>query len=126
MAAFLLSEIRRARILKAAPESEMIVCLDRWVPYRVDWGPPESKILVLSPSLGLWERHLSVLTPVGAALLGLRLGDRMPFEDNRGALHTVTVMSLHPESKVLTFHNWWQRGRPTDKPNPSDPDPEAA
>jgi regulator of nucleoside diphosphate kinase len=125
-AAFLLSELCRARILDHAPESDLIVCLDRWVTYRVDWEPPESKILVLSPSLGLWERHLSVLTPVGAALLGLHVGDRMPYQDNRGALHAVTVMSLHPESKVLTFRDWSLRDRSIDKRKPFDPGPEAA
>jgi regulator of nucleoside diphosphate kinase len=96
IAAFLLSEIRRARVFEPRGRGNAVVSLNKWVTYRLDGGPSECRILVhpedyLSPA-----RQLSVLSPLGAALIGLRIGDRMPYSDELGLSHVVTPVSLDP------------------------------
>ena len=53
------------------------------VTYRIDGGRPTAHVLVHPQDL-LWPgAELSVLTPLGIALLGLRVGDRMPFRTSQ-------------------------------------------
>lgn len=40
------------------------------------------------------KTHLSIMSPLGAALSGLRVGSRMPYVDLDGALHLVTVEAI--------------------------------
>ena len=81
---FLRSEIDRASI---HPPSTMPDCvrLDEWVDFRPDDAEPmRSAILVMPEKFWSERRHVSILSPVGAALIGLRAGDRMPYENAAG------------------------------------------
>jgi regulator of nucleoside diphosphate kinase len=96
---FLRAEVHRA-IVEDKPDDD-VVRLNAWVTYRVDWGPSETRLLVHPDDYVSKGTHLSVLSPLGAALIGIRNGDRMPFFDVLGSLHLVTPVSLRQEPITL-------------------------
>lgn len=95
VAGFLLDELRRATVV---PESELpidIVALNGWVTYRFDRGwRAESRVLVCPQDYRSAAVHLSVLSPLGAALVGLRVGDRISYSSIEGIAHVASVESL--------------------------------
>ena len=69
-----------------------VVRLNEWVTYRVDGSPrSESRILVCPSELGNGQLELSVLSPLGAALLGMSAGQRIKFFSIEGGLHFAIV-----------------------------------
>jgi regulator of nucleoside diphosphate kinase len=89
---FLMSELRRASLCHPDALPDDVVSTNAKVTYRIDGGRPMAHVLVHPQDL-LWPgAELSVLTPLGIALLGLRVGDRMPFRTSRdGPWHEVVV-----------------------------------
>lgn len=128
---FLMSEIRRAVVFDTNQVPDGTVRLNEWVTYRVDGGrQPESKILVCPPDLRNGLMELSVLSPLGAALLGMRVGQRMKFFSIEGGLHSVIVEGvLPPAGAPLLFP---AKSRPssgrasTSSPGSDDDGPQAA
>lgn len=92
-AEFLLAEMRRATLCPPGDLPEEVVSIDCRVVYRLDEEPRVRGGLVVHPlDLKGGDEELSASSPLGAALLGLRVGDRMPFHDGRsGRVHVVTV-----------------------------------
>lgn len=80
-AMFLLAEINRAKIVPDdARDVERIVTIGSWVTYLTDWGTPRKTVQLVWPEdLASDLAHVSVLSGLGAALLGLRAGDQMPY-----------------------------------------------
>jgi transcription elongation GreA/GreB family factor len=89
---FLMSELRRASLCHPEALPDDVVSTNAKVTYRINGGRPTAHVLVHPQDL-LWPgAELSVLTPLGIALLGLRVGDRMPFRTSPdGPLHGVVV-----------------------------------
>jgi regulator of nucleoside diphosphate kinase len=89
---FLMSELRRAALCHPDALPDDVVSTNAKVTYRINGGRPRAHVLVHPQDL-LWPgAELSVLTPLGIALLGLRVGDRMPFRTDRdGPWHEVVV-----------------------------------
>ena len=78
LAVHLLQELHRAAVREADELSDDIVTLDTFVTYRLGDGPSEKRALI-HPDDRVWPpAEVSVLTPVGLSLLGLRVGNRMP------------------------------------------------
>jgi hypothetical protein len=96
---FLRAEVHRAIVTEQADDD--VVRLNAWVTYRVDWESTESRIIVHPHDYVLGAHHLSVLCAVGAALIGIRVGDRMPFFDSGNRLRLVTPVSLRQEPTTL-------------------------
>jgi regulator of nucleoside diphosphate kinase len=89
---FLLKELRRAEVCHPAALPEDAVSLNCRVIYRVDDEPKPRAHLLVHPDDLIWPgAEISVATPLGTALLGLRVGDRMPFLDDEGEAHEVFV-----------------------------------
>ena len=56
-----------------------------WVNYRLNWGSPvETQRLVYPEEYVSADEHVSVLSPVGTALLGLTRGSQMPYSQVQG------------------------------------------
>jgi regulator of nucleoside diphosphate kinase len=89
---FLMSELRRATLCHPDALPDDVVSTNANVTYRIDGGRPTAHVLVHPQDLLWLGAELSVLTPLGIALLGLRVGDRMPFRTERsGPWHEVVV-----------------------------------
>ncbi len=94
VAAFLASELLRANILLSHELPADTVELDRWVTFRPDRGwQSERRLLVCPQDYHSAELHLSVLSPLGAALIGLRVGSQIPYRSIEGVTHVACVES---------------------------------
>jgi regulator of nucleoside diphosphate kinase len=123
---FLMREIDRANIVPDESDNVgRLVTIGSWVTYCTDWGVPRRTVRLVWPEERLSDpAFLSVLTPLGAALIGLQVGDQMPYSIN-GCLNVVRVQSLTPsDSKVVPL---FRRGtRRSGNPLDDDPGPTAA
>lgn len=75
----LLQELRRAVLCPADNLPDDVVTLDTFVTYRLAEGGRSERRALVHPDDLVWPpAEVSVLTPLGLSLLGLRPGDRMP------------------------------------------------
>ncbi len=92
---FLLTELRRAEVCHPAALPEDIVSTNCRVIYRIDDEPKSRAHLLVHPDDLIWPgAEISVATPLGIALLGLRVGDRMSFQDDDGETREVFVEGI--------------------------------
>jgi regulator of nucleoside diphosphate kinase len=99
VAAFLACELLRANALPAHEFPVDTVTLDRWATFRPDRGwQAERRQLVCPQDYQLAELHLSVLSPLGAALIGLHVGSQIPYRSIEGVMHVACVESLGASS----------------------------
>ncbi len=121
---FLMGEIDRAEIVPDdAPDVEDIATVGSWVTYWMNWGvPPRMLQLVWPEERGTNPARVSVLSSLGAALIGLRAGDQMPYWF-AGRLNVLTIRSVqrsHPN--VISLFGQHASAAPYD----DDPGPTAA
>ena len=91
---FLLKELRRAKVCHPSALPEDVVSTNCRVIFRIDDEPKSRAHLLVHPDdLISPGTEISVTTPLGTALLGLRIGDRMPFVDE-GTVHEVVVEGI--------------------------------
>jgi regulator of nucleoside diphosphate kinase len=108
-ALFLLGELARATCV---PDEEhdpdflrTRVRMGSWITYWTEAGtkgvPRNTRQLVYPDQYKSSKWHLSVLSPLGAALIGLRVGSQMPFF-HKGSMHHVRVERVDkPSSNVV-------------------------
>ena len=80
-ARFLLSEINRAEIVPDhAARLDRIVTMGSWVTFWITWGfPRETRQLVYPEDYTSERTQIPVTSPLGAALVGLKVGSEIPF-----------------------------------------------
>jgi regulator of nucleoside diphosphate kinase len=92
---FLLEEITRARIVQDHEIPPTLVTMGATVHFRDEATGRECVVRLVYPyKTRLCDRSLSVLTPVGAALLGLSEGQSIDYETIDGRLKTLTVLKV--------------------------------
>jgi regulator of nucleoside diphosphate kinase len=97
---FLRSEVHRAIVTDDFGLDE-IVHLNGLVRYRLD-GEDAALRQLVHPDDHDAEGQLPVLSWLGAALIGIRVGDVMPFACSAGTLHSVTLFSVQPADKRVS------------------------
>jgi regulator of nucleoside diphosphate kinase len=99
-ATFLDAELRRAVVCETLPTH--VVTPGSLVRYQLDWGPfSPVRELVYPNDFTCGDTQISLLSPIGIALLGMRRGDTMQvFIPDAGfqTLHVATV--VHPEEEM--------------------------
>ena len=91
---FLLEELRRAKVCHPSELPEDVVSTNCRVIFRIDDEPKSRAYLLVHPDDLIWPgAEISVTTPLGTALLGLSVGDRMPFVEE-GRTHEVSVEGI--------------------------------
>jgi regulator of nucleoside diphosphate kinase len=79
-ALFLMAEINRAEIIsEGAARLDSIVTMGSWVTFWINGGARETRQLVYGEDYVSGGSHIPVLSPLGAALIGLRVGSEMRF-----------------------------------------------
>lgn len=92
---FLLSELRRAEVCHPAALPEEVVSANCRVIYRIDDETKTRAHLLVHPEDLIWPgAEIAVTTPLGAALIGLSVGDRMPYTEQDGSRHEVMVEGI--------------------------------
>lgn len=105
----LMTELERAQILDDEAVPANIVRMGSTVGYTVDGGEPTIVTLVLPSDADISKGAISVLTPIGAALIGLRPGQSINWTTRDGRdriLKVVTVFSetAKPAADVSVKH----------------------
>lgn len=91
----LADEIARAQVLTKGQQPQHAVCMNSEVEFRDDTtGRIQKVILVYPEQANISVRKISVLTPVGTALIGLRKGDSITWETPNGEARQLTVLSI--------------------------------
>ncbi len=101
-AVFLARELDRARLIEPAAAPDQLVTMNARVRYRDDvTGHVRAVTLVYPADADIDAGRLSVLTPVGAALIGLSAGQSIEWESPSGGVRSLTVLEV--EQAVPAF-----------------------
>jgi regulator of nucleoside diphosphate kinase len=91
----LLQEVERARVLPTADMPSNVVRIGSQVVFRDDMaGRIQTVTLVMPKYANINERRISVLTPVGAALIGLQEGASIDWRTREGKSRRLTVIRV--------------------------------
>ena len=91
----LAEEIGRARVLAKGEHPQHIVRMNSEVEFRDDTTSKVQKVVLVYPEeADISQRKISVLTPVGTALIGLGDSDSITWVTPNGELRQLTVLSV--------------------------------
>lgn len=93
----LLTELGRARLVAPEKLPADVVTLGNRVTYRDDASGREQAVTLVWPDeADIDAGRISVLTPIGVALLGLPQGARFDWETRSGEVKELTVLAVTP------------------------------
>ena len=92
---YLLSELERARIVDDAAIPADIVRMGSSVRYRTGADQEQQVTLVYPVDADIAAGRISVMTPVGTALIGLRVGQSITWRDRANKRHMLTVLGVN-------------------------------
>lgn len=95
----LLDEMERARVVADPKLPTDVVRMGSRVQYRTDKNEELEVVLVFPVAADISEGKISVLTPVGAALIGLRTGQSITWQARDGRKHALTVLAVHQQNE---------------------------
>ena len=94
IAAGLSEEIERARIVSAKAIDAAIVRMGSRVAYSSDGGEGKIVTLVYPGAADIENGRISVTTPVGTALIGLKAGQSIRYATRTGRIHDLAVIEV--------------------------------
>jgi len=95
VAQFLARETDRARVVADDSDLHDVVRMNSRVRYRDDeTGDVREVVLVYPHEADIALRRISVLTPVGAALIGLSIGQTIDFQTPSHQTRSVTILAV--------------------------------
>lgn len=94
MAEVLLMELERARVVERGAVLNDSVQMGAAVEYRTEDGQTRRVTLVYPADADIAEGKVSILTPIGTALLGLRAGQSIEWTANDGRTHKLEILSV--------------------------------
>ena len=90
----LLSEMDRARVVEAGELPANVVRMGSTVTFESDDGHTRTMKLVYPADESLDQHRISVMTPIGAALIGLAEGQSISWTARDGRRHELTVRKV--------------------------------
>ncbi|WP_417416422.1 nucleoside diphosphate kinase regulator [Hoeflea sp.] len=90
----LAAEIDRARIVSDKAIAAFVVRMGSTVTYMVDGAQSKTVVLVYPADANIEEGRVSITTPVGTALIGLKAGQSISYATRSGQIHDLTVMEV--------------------------------
>lgn len=87
-------ELERAKTCPAAHVPHGVVRMHSIVHFRTDKGIEHRVELVYPEEADIIRDRLSILTPIGTALIGLSEGQTMCWTDREGTLRELTVLAV--------------------------------
>jgi len=94
MAEELLMELERARVVEKAAALQGTVQMGSTVEYQTNDGQSRRVTLVYPADADISQGKVSILTPIGTALLGLKAGQSIDWVANDGRSHRLTIVSV--------------------------------
>jgi regulator of nucleoside diphosphate kinase len=92
----LLVEMDRAEVVDSAALPADVIGLYTPVTYATDTGETHRVMLVLPRDADIGAGRVSILTPVGVALIGLAEGQSMDWTTRDGRTHRLKVLKVEP------------------------------
>jgi regulator of nucleoside diphosphate kinase len=90
----LTAELDRARVVADASMRDDVVRMGSTLSYATDTGETRTVTLVFPAEADISAGRVSILTPIGAALIGLSPGQSIDWEARDGRVHRLTVESV--------------------------------
>lgn len=91
----LITELDRAHIVEPNEMPPDVVTMNSTVTFRIDGSATEFALTLVYPNeIGDGNGKISVLAPVGSALLGLREGDQISWPKPGGGLIKVRILKI--------------------------------
>lgn len=94
----LLLELERARVVADALVPGNVVRMGSMVEFETDTGDGRTVTLVFPGDADISEGRISVLTPIGTALLGLTAGQTIDWTTRDDRQHKLTVLAVTEDS----------------------------
>tara|TARA_R110002020_G_scaffold16307_9_gene57619 strand:- start:12 stop:428 length:417 start_codon:yes stop_codon:yes gene_type:complete len=94
IAASLAEEIERARIVSDKAIAATVVRMGSSVTYMVDGQQSKTVNLVYPGEANIEDGRVSITTPVGTALIGLKAGQSISYATRSGQIHDLTVVEV--------------------------------
>lgn len=94
LAEVLLTELDRARVVEDAKLNEGIVRMGSRVAYSTNAGQEQVVTLSYPADADIAQGRISVLTPIGVALIGLKSGQSITWHDRADKRHKLTVLKV--------------------------------
>jgi len=92
---FLAREVERARVVDAAEAPQNLVKMGSEVEFRDDdTGKVRRVTLVYPHEADIDTNRISVLSPIGAALIGLSVGQSIEWEGPAGGTRSLTILTV--------------------------------
>lgn len=88
------SELERARVVAADRVPSDVVQMGSTIEFRVDTGQQRCVTLVFPEKENISKGRVSVLTPIGAALVGLSSNQSITWTTRDGRQHKLTVVRV--------------------------------
>ncbi len=92
----LLAELDRARVVADGRIAADVVRMGSTVRFVSDLGEDRRVTLVFPGEADIAEGRVSILTPIGAALIGLSAGQSINWTARDGRVHCLTAESVEP------------------------------
>lgn len=106
----LFAELERARIVADGWVSADIVRMGSTVTFKPDTGDAKTVTLVFPGDADISEGKVSILTPIGTALIGLSAGQSIMWTARDGRRHELSVLAVNQPAP---------EGDPADRPAPA-------
>ncbi|MDI6837108.1 nucleoside diphosphate kinase regulator [Ciceribacter thiooxidans] len=90
----LAAELDRARVVDDSKMVPGVVHIGSVTDFQIDGEPPQKAELVFPADADISRQRISVLTPVGAALLGLSAGQTIEWTARDGRTRRLTVLAV--------------------------------
>ncbi len=90
----LLTELERGRVTPDARLADTIVRMGTTLRYSTDAGEDRTVTLVFPHDADISAGKISILTPIGVALIGLSAGQSIDWEARDGRIRRLTVESV--------------------------------
>lgn len=94
----LFAELERARVRPDASVPDDVVRMGSTVVFKPDTGDETTVTLVFPGEADIAEGKVSILTPIGTALLGLSSGQTMSWTARDGRTHELAVLDVRQPS----------------------------
>lgn len=92
----LLAELERARVVEDERIGADVVRMGSVLRFTTDTGESRRVTLVFSGEADIAAGKVSILTPIGVALIGLSVGQSIAWTTRDGRTHRLTIESIEP------------------------------
>lgn len=92
----LLAELDRAKVVPDEKLRDDVVRMGSTLRYTTETGEARTVTLVYPAQADIEAGKISILTPIGAALIGLSAGQSIEWEARDGRIHILTIETVQP------------------------------